>query len=154
MRRRSGFTLTEIMITIAVIGVIMIMALPSIRKARTVAHQKEAEARIELLAAAIKQLAWDTGKWPRALPRNSTQDPETWDLSTADAGLVATDGDFPNWQGPYIDKVPLDPWGSPYFFDPDYRVEGVNRVAVGSFGPNKSGRNVYDSDNIYVILDD
>jgi hypothetical protein len=91
--------------------------------------------------------------WPGGLDRGVSQNPETWDLTTADAGLLANDGDFENWQGPYLPSIVLDPWGSPYFFDPDYRIGSVNRVVVGSFGPNRRGRNIYDSDNVYVLLD-
>ena len=46
-----------------------------------------------------------------------------------------------------------DPWGSDYFFDPDYRINGVMWPVVGSFGPNRVGPNQYDSDDIYYIVD-
>ena len=38
------------------------------------------------------------------------------------------------------------------FLDCDYEIDGVDYVVVGSFGPNKVGMNVYDSDNLYVIV--
>ena len=63
-----------------------------------------------------------------------------------------TDGSFKDWQGPYLPAVPLDPWGSPYFFDPDYMIDGVNMVVVGSLGPNRTGANRYDEDNLYAVL--
>ncbi len=34
----------------------------------------------------------------------------------------------------------------------NYQVGGVDYAVVGSFGPNKDGKNVYDSDDIYLIL--
>jgi len=39
----------------------------------------------------------------------------------------------------------------PYFFDPDYTVDGDTRAVLGSFGPNKAGPNQYDIDDIVVI---
>jgi len=75
-----------------------------------------------------------------------------WDLNAANAGLVATNGGFPNWDGPYMQSVPKDPWGSDYFFDLDYRIDGKDFAVVGSFGPNKVGKNLYDSDDIILIL--
>ena len=150
----KGHTLLEIMIVMAIFIVIVGVAVPAYTRIRQAARIAEAQTRVELLASAVKQLAWDTGRWPGALLRNVPQNPELWDLSVAKAGLLATDGKFPNWAGPYIGDVPIDPWGSPYFFDPDYTIGGRVRVAVGSFGPNRRGKNVYDSDNILVFLDD
>ena len=67
-------------------------------------------------------------------------------------GLLATNDDFPDWTGPYLDEMPVDPWGNDYFFDPDYRIDGVKQMVIGSSGPNGSGLNVYDEDNIIIIL--
>jgi hypothetical protein len=39
-----------------------------------------------------------------------------------------------------------------YFFDPDYYIGGVKYPVLGSFGPNKVGKNVYDSDDVYLVL--
>ena len=149
---RRGFTLAETMIVILVIGILTVTLTASIRKSRLAGQQKKAEAELQLISAAVEQLAWDTGLLPRALNRVKPGSSECWNLTTADAGLMATDGDFPNWKGPYIRDIPLDPWGSRYFFDPDYRINGAYKMVVGSFGPNKVGRNVYDKDNVYVLV--
>ena len=142
------------MIVMALIGLFMAILIPSYNKVRTASQIEQAETDLTILSEAIRQLAWDTGKWPGDAVRSGTADKEVWDLTTADAGLLDEDGDFPNWQGAYVKDIPSDPWGSPYFFDPDYKISGVTRVVVGSFGPNRVGRNVYDLDNIYVILDE
>jgi general secretion pathway protein G len=154
MRSRvSGWTVTEMMIVVLVIALLGAVAVPNIAKSRDTARTEQAKADLELLSNAILQLAWDTGKWPGGLDRSVPADPETWDLTTSAAGLRSATSAFTGWKGPYIAKVPLDPWGMPYFFDPDYRIGGVNRVVVGSFGPNKNGPNYYDTDDIYVRLD-
>lgn len=156
VRRCFGFTAPEIMICILVLGVLLAVALPSISKARTQSRIEEAKEELELLSNAILKLAWDTGRWPGGIPRDSTSltsYPETWELNTTNAGLRYTSASFPNWKGPYFTKVPLDPWGQPYFFDNDYTTGGKVRIVVGSFGPNRVGQNVYDSDDIFVLLD-
>jgi len=143
------------MIVVLVIGLLAGLALPNIFRAIERSRIEQAKADLEMLSNAILQLAWDTGRWPGGLDRSVPGDPETWDLTTARAGLLECDPSlFPSelWRGPYINRVPVDPWGSPYFFDPDYRIKGSNRVVVGSFGPNRVGRNLYDDDDIYVIL--
>jgi len=150
---KRGFTVIEIMIIVLVIGVLLAVVLPSIRAVRRNSRIKQAEAQLEILAAAIKQLAWDTGKFPGAKPLVDGK--EVPNLTVPDAGLLAEDGDFPNWKGPYIRNIPLDPWGARYFFDADYTMpDGDVRTVVGSHGPNRSAMNAYDSDNIVVLLDD
>jgi len=115
---------------------------------------KNAETDLEMISAAVLQLAWDTGKWPNGLVRTSPGSAEVWDISGDQSGVMGSDGSYNDWKGPYYDGETLDPWGNPYFFDPDYRISGVNQIVVGSFGPNGSGRNLYDNDDIYVRLDD
>ena len=36
--------------------------------------------------------------------------------------------------------------------NPDYEIDGWDYVVIGSFGPNGEGHNVYDVDNVIVIL--
>jgi len=114
----------------------------------------------------------DTHKWPNGCPAETVANPEV-DLSESQAGLVLApavgdqgDGcewvqvDLDSWKGPYVDRV-TDSWGNAYYFDPDYRAyencesETVhpNAPAVFSFGPNKTGVNAYDCDDIFLELD-
>ncbi len=158
--RREAYSLTEIMIAVLLVGVLMGIVVPSVMKARQRVRIERARADVEMLAAAVRQLAWDTGKWPGAEDRTSTRGIEVWDLSTPEAGLLSRGSGFDaeSWKGPYAMSVPLDPWGQPYFFDQDYFVitGGVRQAiaVVGSFGPNRVGRNIYDEDNIFVWVDD
>jgi len=153
MKRVDAFTLTEVMIVVLIVSVLLGVAIPGYTVARRSARVNQARTELEFLAAAIYQMASDTGRWPGGVGRNSSVGYEVWDLSTADAGIMQADSDFPHWDGPYANTIPEDPWGSQYFFDQDYRLNGQWRVVVGSFGPNRSGRNVYDDDNVYIILD-
>lgn len=154
VHRRLAFTLVEVVVACLIVSLLASMAVPHFLKMRTDAQVTEAEINLEMIAAAVKQLAWDTGKWPGGIPREVLGNPEVWDLTVSAAGLQKVDAwRFPNWRGAYIDDIPLDPWGSKYFFDPDYTHEGKARPVVGSFGPNRQGRNVYDKDNVYILLD-
>jgi hypothetical protein len=40
-----------------------------------------------------------------------------------------------------------------YFFDSDYRIQKTLYAVVGSFGPNRRGRNQYDEDDVYAVLE-
>lgn len=148
-------TLTEIMIVVMVIGVLVSIAVPMYSNARNNARLAKARHDVSILHASIRQLLWDTGEFPKHYVRTMGTPPnplECEDLTLAEAGLMRTDNLFNNWKGPYLGKIEKDPWGMNYFFDPDYFATGygVSYIqVVGSYGPNKVGRNVYDSDNIY-----
>ena len=112
---------------------------------------------------ALVQMELETGQLPGHLkPDPCVQNPETY-LNQNAAGLVNTDGNFPNWSGPYFKGTGLDPWGNSYLFDPDYActtgtvgcekfTNGYTTRAVVSFGPNGNGLNIYEADNIVMIL--
>lgn len=181
---RRGFTLVEIMLVVAVIGILTMIAIPRVINAVSNAKYSQAEADLNIIAAAINQLMADTGKFPATSDTDlsydirtagSTINAELEDLSTPDAGLLGcnTNRFGTKWQGPYLEKLPLDPWGTPYFIDPDYNVGGsnanakpgavikgggrgqtlsANRIVVGSYGRNRGSLNTYDSDDISIIL--
>ncbi len=148
----GGFTLIEVIIVIAIIGILTAIAIPQYTAYRDKARIALVRADLRNIQLAMEILASDTEKWPGPNSVGVTANQEVWDLNLTQAGLVATNGGFPNCNGPYIDSVPKDPWGSDYFLDPDYMIGGIDYAVVGSFGPNKVGQNVYDSDDIYLIL--
>jgi len=157
--KKSGFTLVEIAVVTMIIGLLATLGSLAIMRGIQGSRIKNAQAELEIISTAVLQLAWDTGKWPNGQPRIAGGSTEMWDVSEDRCGLLDTDGNYGKWKGPYYDGPIKDPWGNPYFFDPDYRhreKDGTvrNAVVVGSFGPNGSGRNLYDSDDVYVLLDD
>jgi prepilin-type N-terminal cleavage/methylation domain-containing protein len=152
--KKNGFTLIEITVVVLILGLLAGLGSIATMKGVRTSRIKNTESELEMLGAAVLQLAWDTGKWPNGQLRISGGSAEMWDISPDACGLMGSDGKYTNWKGPYYDGSLTDPWGNRYFFDPDYMVDGVMRVVVGSFGPNGRGPNVYDSDDIYILLDD
>ncbi|MCE9614979.1 MAG: prepilin-type N-terminal cleavage/methylation domain-containing protein [Lentisphaerae bacterium] len=155
---RQGFSMVEIMIVLGIVGILLAVAVPSYKKARTDAKRKEAQAELQMLATAIRQLMWDTHFVPNGyeidnVPGSHASNDEVSNLGTAGAGILSASSAYVNWKGPYLRKLEKDPWGSNYFFDPDYEINGGTHRVVGSFGPNRTGLNVYDSDNICIILE-
>ncbi len=157
MHRSStrAFTLIELLVVIAIIGILSTLAMVAVNSARRSAKITKAQYDIDTLTTAVKQLENDTDEWPghQTIDVVTTVGAnEFWDLSAPQVGIVATDGSFPNWRGPYMIAIPDDPWGNPYFWDSDYVVNGEDRVVIGSFGPNGVGQNAYDADDIIKIL--
>lgn len=154
---RFGYTLIEIMIVVLTIAVLTCIAVPSYTKVRTIVRQNEAEHYLLIFAAAIDKLAYDTGRFPGTAANPAPlrtwystnaassykPDPVT-DLTSSNAGLCAYNSSYNTntWKGPYIgtNALPLDPWGTPYWFDPCYIAltngQSVSCAAVGSSGPD------------------
>jgi len=109
-RRRSqdGFTLIELMVVILIIGLLATIVVQNLRSATDKAKRVKAQADISQIKTALDRYYLDAGSYP-----------------TSDQGLPAlvaapTSGnDLKDWGGPYIERVPLDPWGHPYVYQSD-----------------------------------
>jgi type II secretion system protein G len=59
MRNRKGFTLIELMIVIAIIGILAAMAVPNFKKAREQAREKACYSNIRVLMGAVEMYNMD-----------------------------------------------------------------------------------------------
>ena len=59
MKNRKGFTLIELMIVIAIIGILAAMAIPNFQKARASARQKSCYSNIRIISGAIEMYNMD-----------------------------------------------------------------------------------------------
>ena len=150
--RSSGYTLIELLVNLAIIGILTGISISTYMTYKEKAKISRAKGELKSIHLAIEALAIDTEKWPGPNTIGVTANQEIWDLTSPEAGLLSATNAFTNWQGPYIQSIPQDPWGNDYFFDPDYYINGTPVPVVGSFGPNGEGQNAYDSDDIYRFL--
>ena len=65
--RNSGFTLVEIMIVVAIIGLLASIAIPNFVKARTTAYEKACISNLRAIDGAINQWALDTKQGETAI---------------------------------------------------------------------------------------
>lgn len=111
--REGGFSLIEIILVVIIIATLSAMVVPRLSGRSEQARQAAAKADIEVnIPTAIKLYELDNGFLP-----------------TTAQGLQAllqkpTTSPIPeNWNGPYLEKLPVDPWGRPY----QYLSPGTNR---------------------------
>jgi prepilin-type N-terminal cleavage/methylation domain-containing protein len=155
-KKSSGFTLMELMVAIAIVGVLSAIAVPNYLRYRQKGLIGAATGDLAAIQRKVQDLGHDTGSWPGGSTAGVWKDQgsgnEYEDLSTAAMGLAATDGSYTDWQGPYYTGPFQDPWGRNYFFDEDYDLNGRVVAAIGSYGPNGQGKNMYDDDDIILII--
>lgn len=109
--RRRGFTLLELLVVVAIIGLLAAYVGPKYFSQLGKSEQALAKAQIESFHKALAAYRIDTGSFP------STEE-------GLNALLVkpASVTSAAKWNGPYLSKaVPPDPWGRPYI----YRVPGA-----------------------------
>ena len=132
---QKGFTLIEIMVVIVIIGILATLVIPRIMGRPDEARVVSAKHDVATLVQALKLYKLDSGRYPtteqglNALVQKPTSEPVPM-----------------NWKtGGYLDKLPLDPWGTSY----QYTNPGThnNEIDVYSFGADsKAGGADNDSD--------
>ena len=104
--KEAGFTLTEIMVVVFIIGLLSTVVLINVLGARTDAQLKKARTNVTSLANALEQYSLDMYDYP-------TTEQGLEALVTEPSG-ASTAGSYR--KGGYINKVPLDPWGRPFVY--------------------------------------
>ncbi len=135
---RRGFTLLEILVVLAIIGLLVGLAVKNVDK--IFGDSQASIARIfvnDSIKTSLVRYRIDLGDFP----------------STAeglDALVTAPSSRAERWKGPYIDakggKLPLDPWGESYV----YRYPGTQNKGsydIFSKGPDKSESTADDVGN-------
>ena len=124
---RSGFTLIEVLIVLAILGVIAAMVVPRLLGQQKGASIKATQASIHGLGQALKLYAVDNqGEYPQGgqevletlvQPRTDPQTGRTIE--------------------PVLDAPPLDAWGALLFYEYPNSKSNVDKPAIWSSGPDK-----------------
>jgi general secretion pathway protein G len=120
-----GFTLIEVLVVVAILGILAAIVVPRIMDRPDEAKRVAAQADARAITQALKLYRLDNGFYP-----------------TTDQGLGAlvqrpTSPPVPgNWkQGGYLERLPKDPWGSDY----QYLSPGVKgEIDVFSLGADRA----------------
>lgn len=117
--RDSGFTLLELLVVLAIMGMLAAIIAPQVIRYLGSSRSQTAKVQIQNISAALELYRLDVGRYP-------TPDEGLKALVKPPSASVA-------WNGPYLQQESAlsDPWGKPYF----YRVPGQNSEAdVYTFG--------------------
>ena len=132
MRHARAFTLVEVLVVVAILGILAALVVPRIMDRPDEAKRVAARADIGAIVQALKLYRLDNGTYP-----------------STDQGLVAlvqrpTTNPAPsNWKQ-YLDRLPKDPWGGDYqYLHPGVRGE----IDVFTLGADRArGGNGNDAD--------
>jgi general secretion pathway protein G len=133
LRRRSAFTLIEILVVIVVIAILATLVAPNVFQHVGTAKAATAKSQIEMLTTTLDAYRLSIGTYP------STEQglQALWERPSIDPPI--------NWAGPYLRKqVPLDPWGNPYIYiyPGQQNPMGFDLYSLGADGlPGGEGEN-------------
>lgn len=107
--RNGGFTLIELMVVLAILGLLAGLVGPRVMKHLDESKSRTARLQVEDLAAALDLYRLELGEYPTA--------------EQGLAALVEAPSGVAQWNGPYLRKrrLPQDPWGHEYH----YRAPGT-----------------------------
>lgn len=97
-----GFTLVELLVVLAILGLLAGLVGPQVMKFLGSSKSKTAALQLENLSSTLDIYRLEVGRYP-----SSTEGLEA---------LIKNPGSVANWNGPYLKKgeVPKDPWGNDY----------------------------------------
>ena len=122
-RQQRGFTLMELLVVLAILGLLVSLVGPQVLNQLGGAKTKTAKIQIRDLEQALEIYKLDVGRFP----------------STSEGleALVSKPGNATGWNGPYLKggKVPNDPWNREY----NYKYPGEKaEMDIFSYGLNGS----------------
>ena len=127
MKDCRGFTLIEILLVVVIIGALVAMVMPRLagrsEQARIAACRADIRANI---ATGLKLYELDNGAYPSSGEGLNA-------LLTKPSSAI-------NWNGPYLERKPIDPWGREYQYEcpGDNRPQDYDLYSLGKDGQEDS----------------
>lgn len=121
---QRGFTLLEVMVVVVILGILAVLVAPKIISRPDEARAVAAKQDVASLMQALKLYRLDNQRYPA-----TEQGLQALVVKPTTSPLP------PNWKnGGYIERLPKDPWGSPYqYLNPGVRGE-IDVFSLGADG--------------------
>ncbi len=134
--RPHAFSLLEMLVVIAIIGLLAALILPNIGSAFGSSQRQTAEAQLRQLLGAVEEFRRDMGRLPT-------------EEEGLDALVTMPEDGEDKWSG-YLDRrtIPADPWGNPYVYEklPDDPMFDFTILSLGSDGQRGGEGDAQDID--------
>ena len=122
-RKEHGFTLIEIMVVVVILGILATLVVPTVIKNVGIARQNKAKSDISTIESQLEMFRLHAFRYP-------TTDEGIEALVNPPGSIDARE----RWKGPYLKKVPKDPWGRPYrYISPGTRSD-IDLYTLGADG--------------------
>ena len=133
-KSQQAFALAEVVLTLIVLGILAVIVCPKIFARHPYAGPTAAISQMANFNTALEAFHSDTGNYPRGT--NGLLD------------LVRRPLGATNWQGPYLEAVPADPWGRAYIYDcPGQHTASRYPYDLMCLGPPGGNAPIYWSSN-------
>lgn len=148
--RRSGFTLVELLIVMAILVLLVSLVGPRLLGSKQKADINSVKTQIGMFQSALERFAVDMNKFPSTEEglaalvtrpsedgtESSSSDSESTDTASSDSDSSESSGSA--WDGPYLkaETLPSDPWGKQFSYEYPPTHNKINLPDIWSFGPD------------------
>jgi general secretion pathway protein G len=147
--RRGGFTLTELLIVMAILVLLVSLIGPRLLGSKQKADINSVKTQIGMFQSALERYAVDMNKFPSTeeglaalISRPSEDGSESSSADSEGVDDTSTDSSSESsgspWDGPYLktEKLPSDPWGKSFLYEYPPTHNKINLPDIWSFGPD------------------
>jgi general secretion pathway protein G len=118
-----GFTLIEILVVVVILGILAAIVVPRVMERPAEARITRVKQDLQGIMTALNLYKLDNFRYP-------SNEQGLQALTTKPSGQP----EAPNWKGPYLDRLPMDPWSKPYQYQQPGQHGEVDVYSYGSDG--------------------